>query len=404
VNATYSAAIDWLFGTQNRGIKLGLDNIQHLLAALGEPQDELKFIHVAGTNGKGSVCAMIDSVCRSAGIKTGLFTSPHLVRFNERIQISGSPIDDEAVVRGIRQIREVIDEERHPTFFEITTALAFDYFRDQAVDLVVLETGLGGRLDATNVVNPLVSVLTSIDLDHQSWLGHALGEIAFEKAGIIKPGVPVVSGPQLPEVRIVLEQIAADRSASLSYVDVPVEDLFIGLAGSHQRLNAAIALNAIREAGIHVRTQAMEKGLADVSWPGRFQRIDDRIILDGAHNPAAAKRLVETWRECVGPQRATIIFGGMRDKDLRGMISTLATLAARFLIVPIRSRRTASPAHIEAIVPKHLSATQCASVNQALGIARRFNDPILVTGSLFLVGELLAILYPAQGAFQAGNQ
>jgi dihydrofolate synthase / folylpolyglutamate synthase len=404
VNAPYSAAIDWLFGTQNRGVKLGLDNIRQVLATLGEPQRELKFIHVAGTNGKGSVCAMIDSVCRSAGMKTGLFTSPHLVRFNERIQISGSPIDDEAVARGVQHIRELVDKERHPTFFEITTALAFDYFRDQTVDLVILETGLGGRLDATNVVNPLVSVLTSIDLDHQSWLGHALSEIAFEKAGIIKPGVPIVSGPQLPEVRIVLEQIAAERSASLSYVNVPVEDLFIGLAGSHQRLNAAIALYAIHKAGIQVGPQAQEKGLANVSWPGRFQRIDDRIILDGAHNPAASKRLVETWRECVGTQRATIIFGGMHDKDLEGMISPLSTMAARFLIVPIRSQRTASPAHIETFVPKHLSAIQCSSVDQALGVAHRFNDPILVTGSLFLVGELLAVLHPAQGALQPGSQ
>jgi dihydrofolate synthase / folylpolyglutamate synthase len=404
VNAPYSAAIDWLFGTQNLGVKLGLDNIRQVLAALGEPQKELKFIHVAGTNGKGSVCAMIDSVCRSAGIKTGLFTSPHLIRFNERIQISGSAIDDEAVARGIQHIREIIDEERHPTFFEITTALAFDHFRDQTVDLVILETGLGGRLDATNVVDPLVCVLTSIDLDHQSWLGHALSEIAFEKAGIIKPGVPIVSGPQLPEVRIVLEQIAAERSAPLSYVNVPVEDLVIGLAGSHQRLNAAIALHAIHKADIQVGPQALEKGLANVSWPGRFQRIDDGIILDGAHNPAASKRLVETWRECVGPQRATIIFGGMQDKDLEGMISPLSTLAARFLIVPIRSRRTASPAHIKTFVPKHLSAVQCSSVDQALSVAHRFNEPILVTGSLFLVGELLALLHPAQGALQIGSQ
>lgn len=404
MNATYSAAIDWLFGTQNRGVKLGLDNVQRLLAAMGEPQNELKFIHVAGTNGKGSVCAMIDSVCRSAGIKTGLFTSPHLIRFNERIQISGSPIDDEAVVGGIQHIRALIDEERHPTFFEITTALAFDYFRAQGVDLVVLETGLGGRLDATNVVNPLVSVLTSIDLDHQAWLGHTLSEIALEKAGIIKPGVPIVSGPQFPEARIVLERIAAERSASLSYADVPVEDLFIGLAGSHQRLNAAIALNAIRTAGIHARPQALEEGLATVSWPGRFQRIDDRIILDGAHNPAAVERVVETWKECVGPQRATIIFGGLRDKDLEGMISMLSTLAARFLMVPIRSQRTASPAHVETFVPTHLSAIQCASAEQALGIAHCFSDPILVTGSLFLVGEFLAILHSAQGLLQTGNQ
>lgn len=404
VNATYGAAIDWLFGTQNRGVKLGLDNVRRLLATLSAPQNELRFIHVAGTNGKGSVCAMIDSICRAVGIKTGLFTSPHLVRFNERIQINGLPIDDAEVLRGIRRIRALIDEERHPTFFEITTALAFDYFRDQGVDLVILETGLGGRLDATNVVNPLVSVLTSIDMDHQKWLGHTLAEIAAEKAGIIKPGVPVVSGPQFAEVRIVLEQIAAKHSAPISYAELPGERLFIGLAGSHQRLNAAIAVNAICNAGIHATPLALQKGLANVYWPGRFQRVDGRIILDGAHNPAATKCVVETWRECVGSQRATIIFGGLCDKDLQGMISTLSTLAARFLIVPIRSQRAASPADIESFVPKHLSAVQCGSAEQALELAYRFNEQILVTGSLFLVGETLSILGSAQAALQTSNQ
>ena len=289
MNTAYIAAVNWLFETQQRGVKLGLSNVRRLLSSLGEPQNGLRFIHVAGTNGKGSVCAMIDSVSRSAGMRTGLFTSPHLVRFNERIQIDGIPIDDQALVRGIHHIRSLINEERHPTFFEITTALAFDYFRAQNVDLVVLETGLGGRLDATNVVTPLVSVLTSIDLDHQKWLGQTLTEIAIEKAGIIKPGVPVVSGPQFPEVRIVLERIANERSAPFSYAESPVQDLFIGLAGSHQRINAAIAVQAIRKAGITFNQKALTEGLANVSWPGRFQMINERIILDGAHNPAASK-------------------------------------------------------------------------------------------------------------------
>jgi dihydrofolate synthase / folylpolyglutamate synthase len=404
VNAAYSAAIDWLFGTQYRGVKLGLDNVRRLFAALGEPQNELRFIHVAGTNGKGSVCAMIDSISRAAGVKTGLFTSPHLVRFNERVQINGLPIDDADFVRGIHRIRELIDEERHPTFFEITTALAFDYFRNQRVELVVLETGLGGRLDATNVVHPLVSVLTAIDMDHQKWLGDTLGKIAAEKAGIIKPGVPIVSGPQFPEVRIVLEQIAAERSAPISYAEIPMEGLFIGLAGPHQRLNAAIAVDAVHKAGIHASPRALKEGLVNVYWPGRFQRIDDRIVLDGAHNPAAAKCVVETWRECVGTSKVTIIFGGLGDKDLQGMISTLSTLAARFLIVPIRSQRAAPPAEIETFVPKHLSAVQCVSAEQAMELAFRFNEQILVTGSLFLVGETLAILDSAQSALQTSNQ
>jgi dihydrofolate synthase / folylpolyglutamate synthase len=404
VNTAYSAAIDWLFATQYRGVKLGLENVRALLTALGEPQNELRFIHVAGTNGKGSVCAMVDSICRTAGLKTGLFTSPHLIRFSERIQINGLQIHDADFVRGIQRIRALIDEERHPTFFEITTALAFDYFRSQGVDLVVLETGLGGRLDATNVVHPLVAVLTAIDLDHQKWLGATLGEIAAEKAGIIKPGVPIVSGPQFPEVRTVLEQIAAELSAPISYAETPVDGLSIGLAGSHQRLNAAIAVCAIRQAGIQASPEALKEGLAKVYWPGRFQRLKERIVLDGAHNPAAAKCLVETWKECVGPERATIIFGGLLDKDLQGMILTLSPLAVRFLIVPIRSQRAAPPVDIERYVPKHLPATPCASAAQALDLARRFREPVLVTGSLFLVGETLAILGPTPAALQTSNQ
>ena len=404
MNAAYSTAINWLFGTQQRGVKLGLNNVRRLLSSLGEPQNALQFIHVAGTNGKGSVCAMVDSITRRAGMKTGLFTSPHLIRFNERIQIDGIPIDDEAVVRGIHQIQSLIDEEHHPTFFEITTALAFDYFRAHGVDLVVLETGLGGRLDATNVVSPLVSVLTSIDLDHQKWLGHTLKEIAMEKAGIIKPGVPAVSGPQYLEVRTVLEQIANKRFASLTYAELPIPELFIGLAGSYQRVNAAIAVQALSKAGIKVNQKAIKEGLANLSWPGRFQRIGERIILDGAHNPAASKCLVETWMECVGEQRATIIFGGLRDKDLEGMVSTLSTIAARFQTVPIRSQRAASPAESHSFVPKYLSATQCDSAAHALDLAHHFNDPILVTGSLFLVGECLAILQSSQGILQASNQ
>jgi dihydrofolate synthase / folylpolyglutamate synthase len=187
-------------------------------------------------------------------------------------------------------------------------------------------------------------------------------------------------------------------------VELPVQDLFIGLAGSYQRVNAAIALQALSKAGIKVDQKAIKEGLANLSWPGRFQRIGERVILDGAHNPAASKCLLETWRECFGEQKATIIFGGLRDKDLEGMILTLSTVAARFLTVPIRSQRAASPGEIQSFVPKHFSAVQCDSAVQALEIAYRFDGPILVTGSLFLVGEFLAILQSSQGVLQTSNQ
>jgi dihydrofolate synthase / folylpolyglutamate synthase len=404
VNAPYNAAIQWLFGTQNRGIKLGLENIDRLLMALGQPQNELRFVHIAGTNGKGSVCAMIDSICRCAGIRTGLFTSPHLIRFNERIQVSGTQISDDDVVYGIEKIRGNIDERFHPTFFEITTALALDYFRKQGVELVVFETGLGGRLDATNVVYPVVSVLTSIDLDHQNCLGESLTEIATEKGGIIKPGIPVVSAPQLPEVRVTLERIADERSAPITFVENPLIEPVVGLAGPHQRVNAAVASAAIKRATIGAGPRAVREGLAKVHWPGRFQRIGERLILDGAHNPAGTRQLIQTWEEYVKRRRATIIFGGMRDKDLASMISILSSMAARFLIVPVRSQRTALTEEIVRFVPKHVPCAQCHSAEEALGLARSFEDQILVTGTLFLVGEVLSILDPAQTTLQTSNQ
>jgi dihydrofolate synthase / folylpolyglutamate synthase len=404
LNAAYDIAVEWLFATQQRGMKFGLEHMRRLLVALDEPQKSLKVIHVAGTNGKGSVCAMLDSLARSAGIRTGLFTSPHLVRFNERIQVDGNPIGDDSVVSGLHRIRERLDDDYYPTFFEITTALALDYFRAVNVDLVILETGLGGRLDATNIVTPLASVLTSIDLDHQRWLGNTIDEIALEKAGIIKPAVPVVSVPQIARVRSVIEKVALERSAPLYYVNRPISDMFVGLPGSHQRINAAVACETLVHAGFRLTDQERREGLANVFWPGRFQRLGARIVLDGAHNPAASQRLIETWEECVGKERSTIIFGGLREKDLLQMLSVLGKIAARFYIVPVQSRRAAATDEIQALVPKNVPSSTFNSVSDALELAQESDELILVTGSLFLVGEALALLQPAQGSFQASNQ
>lgn len=404
LNAAYDRALEWLFATQQQGMKLGLDNMRRLLVALDEPQKSLKVIHVAGTNGKGSVCAMLDSVARSAGIRSGLFTSPHLVRFNERIQVDGNPIGDDSVVSGLHRIRKQLREDCYPTFFEITTALALDYFRAADVDLVILETGLGGRLDATNIVTPLASVLTSIDLDHQRWLGNTIDEIAREKAGIIKPAIPVVSVPQTDQVRRVIDQVALERSAPLYYVNRPVSDMFVGLPGSHQGINAALACKTLVHAGFHLTEQEQREGLAKVFWPGRFQRLGTRIVLDGAHNPAATQRLIETWQECVGEERPTVIFGGLREKDLRQMLSVLSKIAARFYIVPVQSRRAAATDEIQALVPENVSSSSFNSVAHALDLARESDELILVTGSLFLVGEVLALLQPTRGTFQTSNQ
>ena len=258
---------------------------------------------------------MAAAVARAAGLRTGLFTSPHLVRFNERIQVDGVPIPDDAIVDGLSRIRAEV--EIHPaTFFEITTALAFWYFQRRQVDLAVLETGLGGRLDATNVVErPAVSIITAIDLDHQAILGQTRAEIAREKAGIIKPGIPVVSGPQTPEVAAVLQHIAGERRAPISFVSEPVTRYAVGLFGSHQRVNAAVALAGLAAAGLNLPEAAVRRGLRDVTWPGRFQMVKPGLILDGAHNLAASQRLVATWREYrpLGPP--LVIFGGFTILD-----------------------------------------------------------------------------------------
>ncbi|MBV9997709.1 MAG: bifunctional folylpolyglutamate synthase/dihydrofolate synthase [Verrucomicrobia bacterium] len=404
MSATCRAALKWLFGLQSRGVKLGLDNVRALLGGLGHPEAGLRCVHVAGTNGKGSVCAMAAAVTRAAGVRTGLFTSPHLVRFNERIEVDGVPISDDEIVDGLSTIRSQV--EVHPaTFFEITTALAFWHFQRRQVDLAVLETGLGGRLDATNVVQrPLGSVITAIDLDHQSILGQTRVEIAREKAGIIKPGVPVVSGPQVAEVAAVLRQIAGEQHASLSFVSKPVAGYEVGLFGSHQRLNAAIALAGLSAAGFDLPETAVRRGLRDVSWPGRFQMVRPGLVIDGAHNPAASRRLAATWQEYRPQERPLVIFGGLRDKALSEMVAALGDIAAEFFLVPVNNARAADPGQLASSLPPGIPHRAFGSVADALRAAEGRRNEVLVTGSLFLVGEVLAILEGPGGRQERSEQ
>jgi dihydrofolate synthase / folylpolyglutamate synthase len=402
-NKALEDTLSWLYGTQSRGIKLGLAGIRALTEVLGNPQQSLPFIHVAGTNGKGSVCAMLESICRAQGLKTGLFTSPHLVSYNERIQVNRRPIPDAEIIRGISEIRTVISrQDLNPSFFEITTALAFLHFLRSEVDIVLLETGLGGRLDATNIVTPLVSVLTSIDLDHQRILGNSLAEIAQEKAGIIKQGVPVVSAPQSAEVRKVFESFARRLDTRVRYAEFPATPFSVALAGSRQQLNAAVAVDALSQARLTLSPQAITTGLATVFWPGRFQHVEPNLTLDGAHNPAASWQLVQTWKECHRGKTPTVIFGGLKDKNLSQMLEALSQIAARFFLVPVQNDRSASPSDLRP--PDHLPATVYSDVKNAVEHARAFRDPILVTGSLYLVGEALAWLAPEFGVFEKSTQ
>jgi len=400
----YRESLAWLFNTQRFGIKLGLENSRRLFDALDVPHPRERIIHVAGTNGKGSVCALLDSICRAAGYRTALFTSPHLVSFRERIQVNGELISKDEVVRGLTRIRELVaDWEPHPTFFEIATALALDHFRNLETEIVVLETGMGGRLDATNATQPVISVLTPIDYDHQKWLGSSLTEIARAKAGIIKRAVPVVSARQLPEVEAVIRARAAECAAPLDFVRQPLDRLPIALSGTHQKQNAALALSALHTAKIEVNEEAVARGLTTVVWPARFQRWDQRTIIDGAHNPAGARILAETWREMFGDQQATVLLAVLQEKDVAGICAALEPVARRWLLPSIRSERALPPEELRLTIQNQapdIPVAIMASFAVAWEEARREAALILITGSLHFAGEALAFLQGKPAAFE----
>jgi dihydrofolate synthase/folylpolyglutamate synthase len=418
---TYKQALVWLYSLQRFGIKLGLENTERLLRELDislggarasravsgaspETSASPKVIHVAGTNGKGSVCAMIDSILRAQRYRTGLFTSPHLVTFRERIRLNGEMVTEEAVASGLTAIRDLVtDWDPHPTFFELTTALALKCFSEAEIDFVILETGMGGRLDATNAIHSDVSVITPIDLDHEKWLGQSLGEIAAEKAGIIKRKVPVVSAPQRPEGEEAISARAAECEAPIKYVTAPYNKTPVALAGSHQKQNAALAIAALLAAKIDIGESAIVRGLANVEWPARFQRWGERTIIDGAHNPAAAGILAESWREIFGDQRATLILAVLSDKDLRGICEALAPISDYVLLPKIRSERAAAPeelAKVLAATAPSLPYSITPSIGDALNQAGERPHPILITGSLHFAGEVLAHLRGEPAAFE----
>ena len=324
------AALDWLYGTQLFGVKLGLENVTKLMTSLSLPAEGQKFIHVAGTNGKGSVCAFLHSLIKASGVDAGLFTSPHLVHFRERIRDAEREISPLEVVRGIETLKKLCPGiDPHPTFFELTFALAMDWFRKREKEWAILETGLGGRLDATNVVIPMVSVITNIGLDHQDQLGTTLKEIATEKAGIIKPGVPVVTVNQPPEAMQVISDTARERGCRLTIVTTPLRGYRICLCGQHQLWNASLAAAAFKAAGFKSSEPILRKGLIDVQWPARFERFEhDRIVVDGAHNPSGAETLARAWHQAFPGEKAVIVFGSATGKDTRGLLRALQPIAA----------------------------------------------------------------------------
>jgi dihydrofolate synthase / folylpolyglutamate synthase len=400
----YNDAIQFLYSLRLFGTKLGLDNAFDLAARAGNPEQDLRFIHVAGTNGKGSTCAMLESIYRCAGLRVGLFTSPHLVSFRERIQVNRELISESDVVRLVEREQGALSafpHEWHPTFFEVVTVMALRYFREQGCDLVVWETGLGGRLDSTNIVTPLASVITNIQFDHEKWLGSTLAQIAGEKAGIIKPGVPVLTAAEAPEALFVIREKAAREKAPLLEVKsecitqwLPA-DLNLPLVGQHQRLNAALAVATVHalRSQLAVSDQALRQGLERVQWAGRFQRhttADGRtIILDGAHNPAGAETLVRALARAYPSQRPTLILGILRDKDWPTVCRILAPAAGRILLAPVLSERTAAPEELaRQFEGENKPALACNSLAAALELARS-DSLVVVTGSLYFVGEAL---------------
>ena len=390
------------------GMKPGLDTIRAVCAALGNPERRLRgVIHIAGTNGKGATSAILDACLRSAGHTVGRYTSPHLVRLNERFFLDGSPIDDATLERHSRVVSSVVQpptSNLQPTFFEALTAVGFSAFAAADPDFTVLETGLGGRLDATNVCSPALTVITRIGLDHCDWLGDTVEKIAAEKAGIVKPGVPVVLGRNVESVIAVVRARAAEVGAPFHYApdlaaesEIPAD---FALAGSFNRENAVTALAALKVlfagVGASDRLSAALSGLAGVVWPGRFQRVGG-FLVDGAHNPPAARALAAALEE-KGLRDMTLICGFCGDKDVDETLRILKPYVSRAVAVRTGNPRSLAPEELAArLVSVGIPAEPCGSLDAAIGRAAASGDrTVLVCGSLFLAGEALVALgaYP----------
>jgi dihydrofolate synthase/folylpolyglutamate synthase len=415
--ADLAQAQAWVFDLQKYGIKFGLSCTLSLLERLGLPFEQGRYLHVAGTNGKGSVAAMLSAMLTAAGYPVGLFTSPHLLRFTERFRLRDQDITAEGLLYLINRVREAIDEAEPPTFFEFAAAMAFLYFHEQGARPVILETGMGGRLDATNIVTPLVSVITNISLDHQYFLGNTLAAIAGEKAGIIKPGAPLVTYARQKRVLALFRERCRELAAPMyvggvdfkargifrgkfSYQGLrkPLENLSVHLSGRHQYKNAAVALAVIellQEKGLPVPEEAIRVGLAGVRWPGRLERMlkDPRVILDGAHNPDAAHSLAQALKQDRVPGRRFLVMGIMADKDEEAILSTLLPLAHTVIFTRPHYFRAAKTEDLaRRAQPYRLEVLQEPEVALAIKRARSLagpRDQVVVTGSLYTVGEAL---------------
>ena len=394
-------------------MKFGLENISKLCAELGHPEREFQSIIIGGTNGKGSVAAMTHAALRAAGHAAARYTSPHLERIEERYVVGDREVDSAELEATAGIVRAAIERLQRrgdladpPTFFEAATALAFELFRRASIGVAVLEVGLGGRLDATNVVTPIAAAITSIDFDHQAQLGGTLESIAFEKAGIIKHGIPVVCGALPPRAASVIREICAARSAR--FIAAEIEDPALGdaitspgLRGAHQRRNAAVAARLLREVdalGLRVSDDAIRRGLTEVDWPGRLELVNHggtQVLLDAAHNPAGARALAAYLRE-IGWQGCAVVFGAMQDKDVPGMLAELAPVCRELVCTTPGTPRAISAEALARIAADVAGAGWQVSVvsapDAALALAVRRFPRVVVAGSIFLIGPLRGIL------------
>lgn len=427
---SYRESIEYLYGLQKHGIKLGLEKTFKILSCIDDPQKDFYSIHVAGTNGKGSVSAMIASILMAQGFKVGLFTSPHLVSFTERIKINNEEISESDVIKLTEEIKFKIQDSKfkipEPTFFEFVTAMAFLYFSRNKIDWAVIETGMGGRLDATNVIIPKVSVITKISYDHKEFLGDTLSKIASEKAGIIKQHIPVISSKQPFEAEKVLLETSKRRLSPLfiyerdfkgkikgsgiegivfDYFDShnSIKDIHCPLAGRHQLENASVAIKAsflsLESIGKELSVEHIKKGIAGAKWRGRLEIIsrDPLIMIDGAHNPGAAGMLADFIKENLKGYKIILVIGIMSDKDAEGILGPLLPLMYEVIFTAPKYERAADPhklSHIASLLGYTSKITESVkdAINMALETSREFKDEkflILITGSFYTIGETL---------------
>lgn len=410
--------LEWLFAQEASGIKFGLENTRELLERMGNPHQKFRSVHIAGTNGKGSVSAMTESVLREAGYVTGLYTSPHLVDFSERIRVCGEKISDHEFLKLAEEVKhhadEMLAESKKLTFFELTTVIAFAYFARKEVEIAVVEVGMGGRLDSTNVITPEACAITPISMEHAEFLGDTIAKIAAEKAGIIKPGIPVVSSKQLDDAMEVIrskadiltvagedskfEIISSDSNGTEIFSDAVGMNLSVPLIGSYQGDNCALSVLLLKELmnrGVYIPDEAFVSGLQKTRWPGRLETVsfNPRIIIDCTHTPAGAEAVASEVKRIFG--RVMLVFGILSDKDVNGVAAKFGPVSEEAFIVTPDSKR-ALPAELTAESFEPYTKVQiCSSLRDAISAAKDKagrDGVVLITGSLYMAGEAMEVL------------